>query len=229
MGTGTDGASGAGLLSAMGGGAGGGRGRGTAFGRCARGAGSGDGCDGAVGGAGGPGGISRIDNGGLVSGVSPTFGNWTDIGGSSHKAAMCISIDNAMVTHILGITMPSFLLRNASIRSLINRRCHAVIGVSRTISQKAKFGSFANREQYRAGPCLMHLIQFNSPRSAGSFQAYCTRMLASRITRAHFSMSVRRKALNSAGVLVTATRPLVASSLFTSGACMNFTTSLLMR
>lgn len=98
-------------------------GRGTALGRGARCAGFDGGCGGTglTGGTGGGAGASLAVSGARIAGVSPDPGIRTFIGGSSHSAAMWIRIDSAMVTQILGITTPSFLLRNTSLRSVINR------------------------------------------------------------------------------------------------------------
>ncbi|MBS1217839.1 MAG: hypothetical protein H6R21_972, partial [Proteobacteria bacterium] len=131
-----DGMSGFGCFSAMTGGAG--CGRGTACGRWARSAGAGEGRGRAAiaGGLGGACGISLNDNWGRPSGSSPVPGSWTVIGGSSHNAARCTSIDSATATPIRGTATRSLLVRNTSIRSIINPSLRCQDWVARTTGQR---------------------------------------------------------------------------------------------
>lgn len=94
-------------------------GRGAALG-CSAGADClGDGSVGAVGGTIGPGGFNRKVSWMRLLGSSPSSEGDVNFGGAVHNAAIWMQIDNATVTQILGITTPSCLPRNTSVRSLI--------------------------------------------------------------------------------------------------------------
>lgn len=125
--------SGAGFFIAMTGGDG--VGRGAAFG-CGDGIDCfGDGAAGAAGGIIGPGGFSRKVSWTRPLGSSPTDDGGVSFGGDVHNSAMWMQTDSANATQILGITTPSGLLRNTSVRSFINPSLQYCDGVTRTTSK----------------------------------------------------------------------------------------------